>query len=292
MILHKEWGKHVRLGNYMFKYASLIGISQKYGKELCLPNHYMFDYFHLKPKYDDNYNFDYEIYDPSIKYNPSYIDENLKTDKTVNCTVGTFLQTSKYWKGFEDVVHSYLKFDETIVEIVREKYKEVLSKKTIGISIRRGDFVGHHQFEQIPNSFYLYSIKKYFPDWKDYNLLFFCDDSGWIRSTFKGDNVFYADGNFTGNEYWNNPMEQLILASLCDNFIISNSTFSWWMAYYSVNINNPLGKVIHSGKNLRNLPAVVEYDVNDYYDDGWILSDFYEQETLNLEEISQIYYGN
>ena len=70
MILHKRWGEVVRLGNFLFKYASLLGISKKYETEFYVPTHYMFDYFKNKPMIDGGINPDLEIYEKSHSYDP------------------------------------------------------------------------------------------------------------------------------------------------------------------------------------------------------------------------------
>lgn len=41
-------------------------------------------------------------------------------------------------------------------------------------------------------------------------------------------------------------MEQFILSTLMDNYILGSSTFSWWAGWYVKNFNS--GKVIHCGK--------------------------------------------
>lgn len=289
MILHKNWGETIRLGNWLFKYASLLGISKKHNESLYLPVHYMFDYFNLSPNIDDGYSFDCELYEPTMKYNQSYYDEIITKNKNkiINCNLSTFLQSPKYWEDFKFFVHEHLKFNNFFVDEIKNKYEKIFKKDTIGVSIRRGDYVGHPQFHQLDPSFYLYSLEKYFPNWEKYNIVFFCDDSEWVRSNFKGDNIFYADGNFVGSDYWMNPMEQLILGSLCKNFIISNSTFSWWLSYYAVNINNPSGLVIHSGKY-----TTLDSDTSDYYHNSWICSDFFDNENKELKTIKKIYYGN
>jgi hypothetical protein len=289
MILHKRWGEVVRLGNFLFKYASLMGISKKYETDFYVPNHYMFDYFKHKPMIDDGINFDIEIYENRHSYDPENL-ENYKNDfknKNVNFALNYFLQSPKYWEGNESYVNEMFSFNDGIVDKIKETYKVSLSKKNIGISIRRGDFVNHRGFWQLPVEFYLYSLLKYFPDWEDYNLILFCDDYQWIRNTFKGDNVYYSDGNFVNGDYNKNPMDQLIYGSLCDNFIISNSTFSWWLGYLAINCKNNKGKVIHSGKNLNN-HLLNGSDTNDYYHKDWIKSDFFDLTDFDFNELKKI----
>jgi hypothetical protein len=287
MILHKKWGEVVRIGNFLFKYASLLGFSKKYNTELFLPNHYMFDYFKHKPNFDNGIEFDLEIQERILSYDEDHWNQYSKdfVNKKVNFSLGSFLQSAKYWEDNFLYVAKMMEFDNALINKVKETYKIPLSKKTIGISIRRGHFINHNQYYQLNEEFFLYSLDKYFPDWEDYNLIFFSDDYNWIRETFKGDTVYYSDGNFVNQDYHNNPMEQLMYGSLCDNFIISNSTFSWWLAYLSTNIKNNGGKVVHSGKNIR---GYLESNANplDYYHTNWVISDFFEKSNIDINTLT------
>jgi hypothetical protein len=286
MILHKKWGQILRLGNFLFKYASLNGISQKFNTDFYVPRHFMFDYFENKPKFDEEIEFDIEIFEKYHKYDLENLEKNKSNiqNKKCNFALNYFLQSPKYWEGYEEYVHHMLKFDNNLLNGIRNKYSNSLSKETIGISIRRGDFVNHLGFWQLSNEFFLYSLEKYFPNWKNCNIIFFCDDNQWVKKTFGGSNVFYSEGNFVGHDYNKNPMEQLMYGSLCDNFIISNSTFSWWLGYLSVNIKNEKGKVVHSGKNLNN-HLLEGSDVKDYYHKNWIESDFYSLTKFEIKNI-------
>lgn len=287
MILHKKWGEIVRLGNFLFKYASLLGISKKYEVDFFVPRHYMFDYLKNKPNFDDGIPVDLEIFEKKHSYDPENL-EKYKEDfksKNVNFALNYFLQSPKYWEENEKYVNDLFTFEDKIVELIKNKYEKSLSKKTIGISIRRGDFVNHFGYWQLGIEFYLYSLEKYFPDWEDYNIILFCDDYSWIRNNFHGQNVFYADGNFVNQDYHQNPMEQLIYGSLCDNFIISNSTFSWWLGYLAVNCKNNNGIVVHSGKNLNNNLAV-DSNPLDYYHKNWITSDFCDRTDININNLT------
>lgn len=275
MILHKEWGKELRMGNYLFKYASILGLSKRYDTKVIFPKHYMFDMFKNKVDINNFVNFDLELEEQNFFYDIDYFDyfkEDFK-NKKVNLTSATFLQSFKYWQDSKEYVHNMLSFKEELVESVKSKYSEVFKKPTIGISIRRGNFINHPVFYQTPIEFYLYSLETYFPNWEEYNLVFFCDDSDWVRKNFIGDNVFYADGNFINTDFMNDPSEQLILGSLCDNFIISNSTFSWWLGYLAVDCKNTNGKVIHTGKNFRGFMEE-KFKKEDFYPQSWIESDF------------------
>jgi hypothetical protein len=50
--------------------------------------------------------------------------------------------------------------------------------------------------------------------------LIFSDDIEWCKNNFKGPEFYFSENEI--------DIEDLFLMSLCDNHIISNSSFSWW----------------------------------------------------------------
>ena len=69
---------------------------------------------------------------------------------------------------------------------------------------------------------------------KNYYILIFSDDIQWCKQNIKLDNCIYITSDIF-DDY-----EQLYLMSLCDDNIISNSSFSWWGSYLNNNINKKI----------------------------------------------------
>jgi hypothetical protein len=72
-----------------------------------------------------------------------------------------------------------------VIYIVTIMNKLFFNKPTIGIGVRRGDFVNHSCFYQIPETWYEDTLKKEFPNFKDYNVIIFSDDIEWCKIYFK-----------------------------------------------------------------------------------------------------------
>lgn len=212
------FGKFGRLGNQLFQYASLIGLATKFNTHLVMPSWEYAGYFnHTFPEgaYVDGY----IIKETTCCYSDHWgsFDWNQPID-----IVG-YLQSEKYWLHCKDKVLRALEFKKELKERVKEKFD--FSKPVIAIHIRRGDFVNHPNFAQLPIS-YFHSALNEFPQWRDCNIIIFSDDISYCRLHFKHiDNVKYSENN--------SAIEDLCLMAQCSNFIISNSTFSWWGAYLS-----------------------------------------------------------
>lgn len=275
MILYKDWGKHIRLGNFLFLYAGLSSFCKKTGNQLVLPDYFMWKYLKNPPKIDSGLEYDEIFHFRTTQYSKQELDwilEQFSRKETLNVNLGSHLQSQKWWEDDKEFVKDLLSFKEYEIERIRDKYSHVFTKPVIGIGIRRGDFVNHGCFYQIPLTWYEKALKYEFKDiWQDCNILFFSDNIDEIRKIFKGDNYFFAHPNNTHTHadnfkhYHNDPMEQFILGTMCNHFIGGSSTFSYWQMWY---VFQNGGKVVHSGKNL--IGECAEKHKNpDYYPLEW-----------------------
>ena len=280
MIKYKDWGKHNRTGNYLFLYVGISSIAKQSGHEFNPANHFMWKYFKNPPKLAENNNFDEIFHTPFGEYTKEAKDKVVEElsknkDRIYNTNLGSNLQSEMWFLEDKDYIKSLLELKEEEILKIREKYRDFFTKKTVGIGIRRGDFVGHGVFYQIPEKWYKEALEAEFPDWKDMNIVIFSDDINWCKNYYKNENFLYAEANGTHShangfrDYHKDPFEQFILASQMDNFIGGSSTFSWWNMWYVKNFNN--GKVVHCGKNLSK-SGEKEFGMNRYYyPDDWIL---------------------
>lgn len=281
MLKMYEWGTHVRAGNQLFQVAGIIGLAEKYSTTFALPNHghyNFFEHFNWRPNVDNSKEYDIQLNNPRWDYFPEYWDQHKEEIQTKICNLplNMFFQSQLNWSHCEDLVLERLSFKEEYLDFIRTKYTEPLSKPTIAVSIRLNDFVGHGCFFQIPKEWFIKVVKEQFENWQDYNIIVFSDDVEKCKTFIQGKNIYFAEPNNThinkydSTAYHSNPMEQLAYMSLCDNFVVSNSTFSWWGAYLGSNRkNNTEGKVCHSGKVFRGKCAQ-DYNSKDYYHPSWI----------------------
>jgi hypothetical protein len=92
----------------------------------------------------------------------------------------------------------------------------------ICVHIRRGDYVGHEAYYQLPVTWYIKALMT-IEGWQEKPIIFISDDLGYCKTHFEClKNAHFIKGN---------EAEHMAMGSLCDHFICSNSSFSWWAAY-------------------------------------------------------------
>jgi hypothetical protein len=132
------------------------------------------------------------------------------------------------------------------------------SKKAIGLHVRRGDYLTQPTRHPVVSKEYIEEAYKQLP-YHEY-LIIMSDDLDWCKQNLQFPNSVFVE-NQNGN-YWD--YEGIWLLSLCDHFIISNSTFSWWGAWLSKTENK---KVIAPDTWFG--PDLQE-DTKDIYCEDWI----------------------
>lgn len=208
-----------RLGNIFFRYASLIGLAKKYGHELVLPEWEYSDYF--ENEFPTGH-----ISGTLLRETEFHYDEKswfCLFNKKRAFDIKGYLQSEKYWIDHKEDILKAFKFKSEHIERLKQGFD--FSKKTIAIHIRKGDYSGNENYYQLPITYYFLALEQ-FKDWMECNIIIFSDDIEYCKVHFKClPNVQFSEGL--------SPIEDICLGSQCDRFILSNSTFSWWMAHLS-----------------------------------------------------------
>ena len=247
-----------RLGNMLFRYASLIGLSKKHNTTLQLPEWNYSPYFEQPfPVGSTN---GIKVKESTFRYidNWGYINWNQVID------IDGYLQSEKYFEHCIEDVKKALKFKPEFVEQTKKQFdsKNVFDKETIAISIRRGDYVNNPYYELLPITYYILALFEHFPNWKEFNIVVFSDDIPYCKVHFDCiPNVYFSQNN--------TDIEDICLMSQCDHFITSNSTFSWWGAWLG---EKPHTKVIRPNYLFAN-HGLKENDWSDFYPERWIKFD-------------------
>lgn len=250
MITFSKLEKKGHLGNQLFQIASTMGIAIKNNQDFCYP----------KWSYNDHFKTPLPLSKGSewISYKEKQFHyEPIKLDAE-NYDLEGWFQSEKYFDI--EKTKKYFQFENVLLNTVKSKYQEAFTKKTILISIRRGDFVDHPDYFQLPIQFYIQGLIANFPDWITSNLIVLSDDIEYCKFHFS-----FLNNAFFANDL--SAIEQLALGSLCDDFIISNSTFSWWCAWLGEKKNSKVVRPLHyftASKRAKD-------DDKDYFPDRWVV---------------------
>lgn len=113
----------------------------------------------------------------------------------------------------------------------------------VSLHIRRGDYLIYStQFPLCTIEYFNKAIDLIDLNVANPHFLIFTDDIDWFRGNLKDLKI---EGRFTEcSSVLNNACDELMLMSICEHNIISNSSFSWWGAY----LNNTIDKIIVAPK--------------------------------------------
>lgn len=245
-------GNGGRLGNMLFAIASTLGIAEKTGQKASFPTPW---------KYAPFFNITLPVHGfgtNQYKEQVFHYDESVYDQRDVD--LSGYYQSYKYFpKDFK------LTFNQDLTD--KWRAHPAFSRETIGIHIRRSDYVGHPMYYQLPITWYLSALLS-IKGWQDMNIVIVSDDMDYVKVHFEClPNAHMIKAG---------EIDHLCMLSLCDHTIVGNSSFAWWGAYLGEQKN-----VIHSGKMFR---GEFEFkDIKDYYPPNWTE---HGAEKLNLLDVT------
>ena len=251
------------LGNMLFQIAATKSLAIDNDTNFCFPNLIS----HLKYlDLDDFYNpslkhsFDYLRIFKELNHSP--IEQNIKTltfpfeyvkvgDIKEDVLIDGFFQSEKNFSHNRQNILDMFVFDFDLAS----KYDVLKNKRTTSVHVRRGDYVNHPNHHPTQSlEYYLKGIDM-LKDETDLYVIF-SDEINWCKDNLKLDNAVYIENE---KDYI-----ELYLMSLCDNNIISNSSFSWWGAWLN---ENPRKKVIGP---LKWFGSAIQHNTGDILPEDWI----------------------
>jgi hypothetical protein len=166
-----------------------------------------------------------------------------------------------YWqsyKYFENIRHCLLnEITPKMVGSPNYIQLETMIKKTknpIAIHVRRGDYITSESASKVHGAltidYYKNAINEIKKKTETQTFFFFSDEINWVKENLGNqDNYYYIEPNCNKDS----AIQELYLMSLCKDFIIANSTFSWWGAWLGTNKDKV---VIFPEKWMTNLNSV------------------------------------
>ena len=261
MIGFNELGSNGRLGNQMFQLAALIGIAEEKGLDYTIPDHSNYSDFGGYRHHELQVCFDFDSYAGNFGLINGNIYEATRfdydRDYIINCpdnvSLSGYFQSEKYFSHVENTIRSLFKFPPDIIDRCVQRYPQILTEPIVGVHVRRGDYLLPIHLNRHPvcsEDYYKRAMRLF----KGRSFLVVSDDVAWCKQQ-----EVFSDGNVS---FVDNPLGiykghfDLCVLSLCSDFIIANSSFSWWGAWLSSNrekkVVSPLSWF---GEELAHLPT-------------------------------------
>ena len=264
MIGFNALGRMGRLGNQMFQYAALKGIARNIGTDITIPNHQdavddgignmlrteLFDSFDL----NTNVGLLNGGKSPVVHERHFHYDEEMFYQCPDNVSLQGYFQTEKYFRHIKAEIQDDFTFKDEILNPCKEMIKTV--DNPIALHVRRTDYVTNSANHPPCTLEYYAEALKHFDD--DRNVIVFSDDPVWCneQELFSGDRFLISE-----NE--DNRVD-LCLMTLCSDFIIANSSFSWWGAWLANR-----GTVVAPQQWFGTDGYTKDHDTKDVVPDGW-----------------------
>lgn len=188
--------------------------------------------------------------EPAFHYVP--IPDELAANDAPGYMLEGYFQSYKYFeKNYEKIV-GMLNLREQIAD-VRQKYANYFGGKNVVVHFRLDDYINLQAYHCIKKpDYYVHALVALQKDLvargdgiQNYNILYFCQKNDdqivdqflrIIKDTLKAlpesANFKNVDLNFTRVPDSIPDWEQMLLMVNCDHFVMANSTFSWWGAYF------------------------------------------------------------
>jgi hypothetical protein len=231
-ILHHQNG---RFGNQLFRVGTIIGESLKRNAEYYIPSEWghASKFPNLKNVIPTN-----EIRRQiTTVHRESKFGYHVIPETPGILEIAGYFQSCKFFEGFEREVRNSLKFSEDLIQ----KSLSRMSKDTIKLCVhirwgdvydrvRNGGHKGVENFHPVMTlEYYEKAINLVLSERKIDEILVFTDNTDtkeFIEGKFEkfGVNVVYFDYN-------EDFITDFVCQSLCNHFVIANSTFSWWSSF-------------------------------------------------------------
>jgi hypothetical protein len=270
MITFTRLGTFGRLGNQIMQYMAMIGFSNKSEQKLAMPE-WQYEKYFQGPFQRGNVTSPTIVMERQFHYDKDFY-KHLTDGK--NYDVRGYFQCEKYWKEYEEQIRKQFAWENNFKNSLLEKYGHLYQKPTIGIHIRRGDYVGHKSYHQLHINYYIKALEIYFTGRDNYNIIVFSDDPGYCKVHFNClDNVTVMEGN--------SDIEDLCLLSLCSHFILSNSSFAMCAAWLSNSKGTIVTPAYHFDGSYQD-----NHNAKDFWPERWLKFDYMKERLIDLSDVT------
>lgn len=211
-----------RTGNLMFQIAHGYSQSLINKRRFILPKNVETS-LHLQNNLFRYFDFSLEEL-PDIKYTTSSFEyEELSVSQNSPTVFDGWFQSEKFFEPHKDKIKNIFYPPPHFIDKIKDELPFIFNHTTLAINVRRGDYLYKPGGHPVITIDYIKEALKHVP--KCERILVMSDDIQWCKENIALNNVYFNE------KYWDH--EGIWLLSLCDHFIVSNSSFSWWGAYLS-----------------------------------------------------------
>ena len=246
-------GNEGRLGNQMFQYAFIRGMSKRYGYDFIIPdananrfdNYGLFDCFELEGCKTGEGSY------PTLECRDTAFNQKFLDECTDNTNYSGVFQTEKYFANATEELRKDFTFHKEILDPCQEFIDNV--GDVIFLHVRRGNsnLVGNRgekwsyqmlqDYHPLMKKEYYLEALSHFDESKKVIILSdtidWCKKQDWLQD----DRFLFSDSSYeVFDDGASVPYIDLCLMSLCSGGIIANSSMSWWGAW----LQNDRGKVV------------------------------------------------
>ena len=246
-------GNEGRLGNQMFQYAFMRGMSKKHGYDFMIPdananrfdNYGLFECFELEGCKTGEGSY------PTLECRDTAFNQKFLDECTDNTNYSGVFQTEKYFVDATEELRKDFTFHKDILDPCQEFIDNV--GDVIFLHVRRGNsnLVGKRgekwsyqmlqDYHPLMKKEYYLKALSHFDESKKVIVLSdtidWCKKQDWLQD----DRFLFSDSSYeVFDDGASVPYIDICLMSLCSGGIIANSSMSWWGAW----LQNDRGKVI------------------------------------------------
>ncbi len=287
------------LGNQMFQYAFALSLKKHFPEEEVLidTSHYHTLFFKKYKGINLHNGFEIDAVFPNADlpvakwwqllrvsyYIPNYVLSRLgrkflpqrKSEmippysETYSYDPSVYQRGNRYYEGFWQSADYFADAKVEIARVFahpepneynRRMIEEIKAAGSVGIHVRRGDYLNEPAYRDIcDENYYMKAIREILSDQKTHTFYVFSNDKQWcvehLAPLVKESRIVFLDGNKGKDSCWD-----MFLMTYCHDLIIANSSFSWWGAF----LNNRNGRVIAPD------PWVNREGAKDIYCPHWI----------------------
>lgn len=160
---------------------------------------------------------------------------SLQSSQIQNKFVSGCFEDPIYFNDIRGILLSEFTPKKNLLEKNKKMMYNIQRLNSVCLSVRRGDFESNVEVKRLQSicdrNYFESAIQVIKEKLENPVFFMFSDDIDWVKNNiYTGCTTYYEDGT---DPVW----EKLRLMSACKHFIVSNSTFSWWTQYLSVNDN-------------------------------------------------------